>query len=130
MLDIFFVTSSLFLLFLVIVFSIGTVKVMYFSVFSPKKLNSLQTFLFFKTSSRRLQDALSVTIFRLPRRLQDVFAIHLQGVFARCRLLHLNPICRTPPPPTTSFSSVTSTNIGISPQNLMTFRFKPFSTLV
>ena len=27
----------------------------------------------FKTSSRRLQDVFSVTIFRLPRRLQDVF---------------------------------------------------------
>ena len=44
----------------------------------------------FKTSSRRLQDAFSVTIFRLPRRLQDVlqdvfktFSRTLQDVFAR-----------------------------------------------
>ena len=36
-----------------------------------------------KTSSRRLQDAFSVTIFRLPRRLQDVFARLLQGVFKK-----------------------------------------------
>ena len=29
-----------------------------------------------------------------------------------------------------SFSSVTSTNIGISPQNFLTFRFNPFATLL
>ena len=48
-------------------------------------------FLFSKTSSRRLEDVFSITIFRLPRRLQDVFAIRLpkassrrlQDVFAR-----------------------------------------------
>ena len=34
-------------------------------------------------SSRRPQDAFSVTIFRLPRRLQDVFATLLQGVFKK-----------------------------------------------
>ena len=32
--------------------------------------------------------------------------------------------------PPTSFSSVTSTNIGISPQNFLTFSFNPFATLV
>ena len=30
----------------------------------------------------------------------------------------------------TSFSSVTSTNVGISPQNFPTFGFNPFATLV
>ena len=30
----------------------------------------------------------------------------------------------------TSFSSVTSTNIRISPQNFLTFSFNPFTTLV
>ena len=34
------------------------------------------------------------------------------------------------PPPPTSFSPVTSTNVGISPQNFLTFSFNPFSTLV
>ena len=33
-------------------------------------------------------------------------------------------------PPPTRFSSVTSTKIGISPQNFLTFRFKPFATLM
>ena len=32
--------------------------------------------------------------------------------------------------PTTSFSLVTSTNVGISSQNLLTFSFNPFPTLV
>ena len=37
--DIFFAISSPFLSILVTSFSIGTVKVMYFSVFSPKQVN-------------------------------------------------------------------------------------------
>ena len=32
--------------------------------------------------------------------------------------------------PPTSFSFVTSTNIGISPQNFLNFRFNPFATPV
>ena len=32
--------------------------------------------------------------------------------------------------PPTSFSPVTSTNIGISPKNVLTFIFDPFATLV
>ena len=32
--------------------------------------------------------------------------------------------------PPNSFSSVTSTNVGFGPQNLLTFSFNPFSTLV
>ena len=32
--------------------------------------------------------------------------------------------------PATSFSSVTSTNVGISPQNFLTFSFNPFDRLV
>ena len=32
--------------------------------------------------------------------------------------------------PATSFSPVTSTNVGISPQNSLTFSFNPFPTLV
>ena len=32
--------------------------------------------------------------------------------------------------PRTSFSPVTSTNVGISAQNFLTFSFNPFATLV
>ena len=32
--------------------------------------------------------------------------------------------------PLTSFSPVTSTNLGICPQNLLTFSFNPIATLV
>ena len=32
--------------------------------------------------------------------------------------------------PATSFSSVTYTNVGISPKNFLTFSFKPFPRLV
>ena len=32
--------------------------------------------------------------------------------------------------PLTSFSSVTSTNVGISPENFLTFSFNPFARLV
>ena len=32
--------------------------------------------------------------------------------------------------PPTSFSLITSTNVGISPQNLLTFSFHLFSTLI
>ena len=32
--------------------------------------------------------------------------------------------------PPTSFSTVTSANVGISPQNFLTFTFHPFATLV
>ena len=35
-----------------------------------------------------------------------------------------------PPPAPTSFSSVTSANIGISPQNMLTFSFNLFATLM
>ena len=35
-----------------------------------------------------------------------------------------------PKRPPASFSPVTSTNVGISPQNYLTFSFKPFATLV
>ena len=46
--------------------------------------------------------------------------------------IYINPIQdgggqRSPP---TSFSPVTSTNVGISPQNFLTFSFNPFATLV
>ena len=34
------------------------------------------------------------------------------------------------PPTLPVFSSVTSTNVGISPQNFLTFSFNPFATLV
>ena len=34
---------------------------------------------------------------------------------------------KTPPPPHTSFSSVTSTSVGISAKNVLTFTFDPFS---
>ena len=33
-------------------------------------------------------------------------------------------------PPPTSFSSVTSTKVGVSPQNFLTFSFNPFATVV
>ena len=39
-------------------------------------------------------------------------------------------VCGKKPPLPTRFSSVTSTKIGISPQNFLTFRFKPFATLM
>ena len=32
--------------------------------------------------------------------------------------------------PPTSFSPVTSTNVGFNPQNFLTFSFNPFTTLV
>ena len=35
-----------------------------------------------------------------------------------------------PPPPTTSFSLVTSTNVGFGPQSYLTISFNPFATLV
>ena len=34
------------------------------------------------------------------------------------------------PPPPTSFSSVTSGKVGISSQNVLTFSFNPFATLM
>ena len=33
-------------------------------------------------------------------------------------------------PPPTHFSPVTSTNVGISPKDFLTFSFNPFATLV
>ena len=38
--------------------------------------------------------------------------------------------CRGKKAPPTSFSPATSTNVGISPENFMTFSFNPFVTLV
>ena len=37
---------------------------------------------------------------------------------------------KAPLPPPTSFYPATSTNVGISPQNFMTFSFNLFATLV
>ena len=33
-------------------------------------------------------------------------------------------------PPSTSFSSITSANVGINPENFLTFSFNPFATRV
>ena len=41
-----------------------------------------------------------------------------------------NPIQDEEGPSLTSFSYVTFTNVGISPQNFLAFIFKPFATLV
>ena len=40
-------------------------------------------FLFPKTSSRRLEDVSSITIFRLPRRLEDVLKTYLEYLFQK-----------------------------------------------
>ena len=47
-------------------------------------------------------------------------------------LLIFNPIQdgRVQKAPTINFSPVTSTNVGFSPQNFLTFSFNPFSPLV
>ena len=37
---------------------------------------------------------------------------------------------KKPPPPPTSFLPVISTNVGIGQQNLLTFSFNPFATLM
>ena len=39
-------------------------------------------------------------------------------------------VCGKKAPSPTSFSSVTSGNLRISPQNFLTFSFNPFATLV
>ena len=36
---------------------------------------------------------------------------------------------KKPSPPSTSFSSITSAKVKVSPQNVLTFIFNPFSTL-
>ena len=43
-------------------------------------------------------------------------------------LLILFRMGRKSPPPSTSFASVTSANVGISPQNFLTFNFNTFNT--
>ena len=48
---------------------------------------------------------------------------------------YINPIqdggeAKRLPPPPTSFSPVTSTNVGISPKVFLTFSYNPFATLV
>ena len=53
-----------------------------------EKLYPSKHFLFSKTSWGHLEDVFSVTIFRLPRRLQDVFKTCLQDLFQR-RLLNV-----------------------------------------
>ena len=50
-----------------------------------------------------------------------------------CNLQHFTRNCRINPIQDggpTSFSPVTSANAGISPQNVLTFSFDPFPTLV
>ena len=37
---------------------------------------------------------------------------------------------KRPPPAPTNFSSVTSTSVGVSPQNFLTFSFNSFATVV
>ena len=73
--------------------------------------------------------------------LQSLFFNKVAGLWHRCFLrtplllncLHLNPIQdrgKQKAPPPTSFSSVTSTNVGNSPKNFLTFSFKPFTVLL
>ena len=53
------------------------VSILLFSITSSRRLQGMSPRRLLDMSSRRLQDVFSVTIFRLPRRLQDV----LQDVF-------------------------------------------------
>ena len=43
---------------------------------------------------------------------------------------HFNLPKSPPPPPHTSFSPATSTNVEFGPQNLLTFSFNPFAKLL
>ena len=60
---------------------------------------------------------------------------HSAHLYGQMKLLSVNPIqngrggAKKPPPPT-SFSPVTSTNVGVRPQNFLIFSFKPFATLL
>ena len=62
---------------------------------------------------------------------------HSVHLYAQMKLLSVNPIqnggwggrAKSPLPPT-SFSPVTSTNVGVRPQNFLIFSFKPFATLL
>ena len=60
------------------------------------------------------------------RRLQRIWS-HLLNKFL---ILFRMVGAKSPPPSATSFSSVTSTNVRISPQNFLTFSFNPFDRLV
>ena len=58
-------------------------------------------------------------------------------LFGKCEIhkqpkINFNPMAakNLPPPPSYQFSPLTSTNVGISPQSLLTFSFNSFSTLV
>ena len=58
---------------------------------------------------------------------------HSAHLYAQMKLLSVNPIQngggpKSPLPPT-SFSPVTSTNVGVRPQNFLTFSFNPFAAL-
>ena len=51
-------------------------------------------------------------------------------LFLLLQLLDVFLVQKGPPLPLTRFSHVTPTNVWISPQNFLTFSFKPFATLM
>ena len=64
--------------------------------------------------------------------LRQFLLVHnrLRQSFYCCTLTLFRMGAPKSPPPPTSFSRVTSTNVGFGPKNFLTFSFNPFATLV
>ena len=68
------------------------------------------------------------TLFRqLTALMQDMVCCNCQSAKINLTLVRIG---EQPPLPRYQFSPVTSTNLGISPKNFLTFRFNPFTSLV
>ena len=100
MLDIFFVISSPFLSILVIYFSIGTVKVMYLSVFSPKQVNCFLNFsassymiIIIRSIMKNYRNFFSYTIFQITCAMRSISILSCNDSdFYFCDTFHLSNI--------------------------------------
>ena len=100
MLDIFFVISSPFLSILVIYFSIGTVKVMYLSVFSPKQVNCFLNFsassymiIIIRSIMKNYRNFFSYTIFQITCAMRIISILSCNDSdFYFCDTFHLSNI--------------------------------------
>ena len=71
-----------------------------------------------------------LTVFVYRTLFHNIFILEIMVSLHQEIRIHLTLFRMSPPPSPTSLSSVTSTNVGISPQNVLTFSYNPFATLV
>ena len=82
------------------------------------------------TTNKNIRKAMGLNQWRNPDTVIDWFKGIRNKHLCKFVVFDINPIQDGRKGPPTSFSPVTSTNVGFGRQNFLTFSFDPFTTLV